>query len=83
MSAEGSSILKIQVESIGNTKYVNFKQRGDLKKKERTASDRKLTIVDRLVRVDVDRTKLEPGVVPGLTKFTHFISTDGAAIRMH
>ena len=38
----------------------------------------KLTIVDRLVPVDVDRTKLEPEVIPGVTKFTHFIFADGA-----
>jgi len=38
----------------------------------------RLTIVDRLVPVDVDRTKLEPEVVPDVTKFTHFIFADGA-----
>lgn len=30
--------------------------------------------------VDVDRTRFQRGVVPGLTKFTHFISADGASI---
>lgn len=33
--------------------------------------------------VDVDRAKFEPGVEVGLTKFTHFISADGATIRGH
>lgn len=33
--------------------------------------------------VDVDRTKFEPGVEVGLTKFTYFISADGALIRRH
>lgn len=41
-----------------------------------------LTIVNRLVPLDVDRTEFEPGVVPGVSKFTHFISADVAVIRI-
>lgn len=40
-----------------------------------------LTIVNRLMPLVVRRTRFEPGMVPALTKFTHFISVDGVVIR--